>query len=480
MKKMERNRRGNTIVNIDWITVIVYLLLVFIGWINIYSAVFDETHSSIFDFSQRYGKQMIWIGAAIVIILIVLVTDSKFYSAFAYPLYVVGLLLLISVLLFGIEVNSSKSWFEIGTFRMQPVEFTKITICLALAQFLSSESFSFYKSNKIFGLAVILGLPILLIFVQNDTGSALVFFAFVFVLFREGMNKALFITSFAIIALFIMALVTNLEVLLIIILCAGVIGFLLTNGRNIMTQIVFYCFLFFAVLSIVIFNYSGIFDNKPINLILLNTALMGLLMLILFLLKRNRNLVLFFGIIIGVTVFVLSVDYLFNEVLQTHQQTRINELLGKNDDPLGVGYNVNQSKIAIGSGGFTGKGFLKGTQTKYNFVPEQSTDFIFCTIGEEWGFVGTTVVLSLFSFLILRLIFLAERQRSSFSRIYGYGVASILFFHVAVNIAMTIGLAPVIGIPLPFFSYGGSSLWAFTILLFIFIKLDSDRLQIFR
>jgi rod shape determining protein RodA len=477
---METNRRGNILVNIDWTTVIIYMLLVFVGWINIYSAVFDDTHSSIFDFTQRYGKQLIWIGAAFVLIIVVLVIDSKFYSTFAYPFYVIGILLLISVLIFGVEVNSSRSWFEIGDFRMQPVEFTKISICLALAQFISSNGFSFNKSNKIFQLGVMMGIPVLLIFVQNDTGSALVFFAFVFVMFREGMNKALFITSFALIALFIMALVTNLEVLLIIITVAGVIGFLLSNSRGIINQIVLYTFLLFVILSIVVYNYSDIFTNKPINLILLNTAAIGCVMLVMFILKRNKNLALYFGIIIGVTIFVMSVDYLFNEVLQPHQQNRINELLGKNSDPLGVGYNVNQSKIAIGSGGFLGKGFLNGTQTKYNFVPEQSTDFIFCTIGEEYGFIGTTVVLGLFVFLILRIIYMAERQRSAFSRIYGYGVASVLFFHVAVNIGMTIGLAPVIGIPLPYFSYGGSSLWAFTVLLFIFVKLDSDRLQIFR
>ncbi len=478
--QMERNKRGNILANIDWVTVIIYLLLVFIGWVNIYSAVFDDSHRSIFDLSQRYGKQLMWIGAAVVLIFIVLITDSKFYSAFAYPLYGIGLLLLVSVLIFGVEVNASKSWFEIGTFRMQPVEFTKITICLALAQFLSSESFSFYKTNKLAVLGVILGLPVLLIFVQNDTGSALVFFAFVFVLFREGLNKVLFFTAFAIIALFIMALVTNLEILLIIVLVTGVVGFILSNGRNITTQIVAYSFILFVTLSIVVYNYSTIFNNKPINLILLNTLVIGVLMLVMNLIKRNKNLILFFSVIIGITIFVLSVDYIFNNVLQDHQQNRINELLGKNNDPLGVGYNVNQSKIAIGSGGFYGKGFLKGTQTKFNFVPEQSTDFIFCTIGEEWGFIGTTTVLFLFVFLILRILFLAERQRSAFSRIYAYGVASILFFHVAVNIGMTIGLAPVIGIPLPFFSYGGSSLWAFTILLFIFVKLDSDRLQIFR
>jgi rod shape determining protein RodA len=474
------NKRDNILVNIDWTTIIVYLILVFLGWINIYSAVYDENHSSIFDFSQRYGKQLVWIGAAIVLIFIVLIVDSKFYSAFAYPFYGIGILLLVLVLFLGIEVNTSKSWFEIGSFRMQPVEFTKITICLALAQFLSSLSFSWEKTKSVVALMILLALPILLIFIQNDTGSALVFFAFVFVLFREGLNRVLFITSFALIALFILALVTNLEILVITILVAGVIGFVLTNGRNIQTQIIFYSFLLYGSVSIVLLNYTDIFFDNEIILILINVGVIAIQMLIMYFVKRNKTLLLFSLLIIGVSTFVFSVDYLFYNALQPHQQNRINEVLGKNTDPLGIGYNVNQSKIAIGSGGFTGKGFLQGTQTKYNFVPEQSTDFIFCTIGEEWGFIGTTIVLFLFMFLIVRIIVLSERQRSKFSRIYGYGVASILFFHVAVNISMTIGLAPVIGIPLPFFSYGGSSLWAFTILLFIFIKLDADRLQIFR
>lgn len=475
-----QNKRGNIFVTLDWTTVIVYFALVFLGWINIYSAVYDDTYSSIFDFSQRYGKQLVWIGAAVFLIVIILITDSKFYSAFSYPLYGVGILLLISVLLFGIEVNSSKSWFEIGTFRMQPVEFTKITICLALAQFISSDGFSFNKPKKVGILALILALPIMLIFIQNDTGSALVFFVFVFVLFREGLNKVLFITAFVLIALFVLALVTNLEILFITIAVAAVIGLALTNGRKMQTQIIIYSFILYAAIGIVVFNYTTIFDAKPVNLVLTVIGVISIQWLIMFLVKKNKTLLLFFSLLVGVSLFVFSVDFLFNNVLQEHHQNRINELLGKNNDPLGVGYNVNQSKIAIGSGGFSGKGFLKGTQTKYNFVPEQSTDFIFCTIGEEWGFIGSSVVLFLFAFLIIRIIVLSERQRSPFSRIYGYGVASILFFHVAVNISMTIGLAPVIGIPLPFFSYGGSSLWAFTILLFIFLKLDSDRLQIFR
>ena len=475
-----KNKRHNILVNLDWTSIIVYFLLVFLGWINIYSAVYDESHTNILDFSQRYGKQLIWIAATVFIIIIILITDSKFYSTFSYPLYGIGILLLISVLIFGIEVNSSKSWFEIGSFRMQPVEFTKITVCLALAQFLSSEGFAFTKPKKLGILAAILGLPVLLIFIQNDTGSALVFFVFVFVLFREGINRALFITSFALVALFILALITNIDVLLISIFIASIVGFTLSSGRNMDTKIILYSAILYSAIAIVVYNYSDIFDAKPVNLVLTTVGIMAIQMLIMYLLKKNKTILLFVSLLVGVSIFVFSVDFLFNNALQEHQQNRINELLGKNNDPLGVGYNVNQSKIAIGSGGFSGKGFLHGTQTKYNFVPEQSTDFIFCTIGEEWGFIGTSTVLFLFAFLIIRLLILAERQRSKFSRIYGYGMASILFFHVAVNISMTIGLAPVIGIPLPFFSYGGSSLWAFTILLFIFIKLDSDRLQVFR
>ncbi len=475
-----KNKRDNIFLSIDWITIAVYFALVFLGWINIYSAVYDESHSSIFDLSQRYGKQLLWIGLAVVLIFVALIVDSKFYSAFSYPFYGIGVALLVLVLFLGVEVNSSKSWFEIGTFRMQPVEFTKITICLALAQLLSSVGFSWQKPKFFIVTISLLALPVILIFVQNDTGSALVFFAFVLVLFREGLNKVLFITSFAIIALFIFALITNLEILIIIIIVAAVVGFLLSNGRNMQSKILLYSVILYASVSIVIYYYTEIFINKPINLVLTNVGIISIQMLIMYLTKKNKTMLLFVSLLIGVSTFVYSVDYLFYNVLQEHQQNRINGLLGKNNDPLGVDYNLNQSKIAIGSGGFTGKGFLKGTQTKYDFVPEQSTDFIFCTIGEEWGFIGTTIVLALFLFLILRIIVLAERQRSVFSRVYGYGVASILFFHVAVNIGMTIGLAPVIGIPLPFVSYGGSSLWAFTLLLFIFIKLDADRLQIFR
>lgn len=475
-------RTKNIYSNIDWITIIIYLLLIFLGWINVYSVVYDSSKPgvSIFDFSQRYGKQLLWIMISLFSIIVILLIDSKFYSSFAYILYAFAILLLIIVLFFGKEVKAAQAWIEIGGFRMQPVEFAKITVCLALARYLSNENFSFQKIKDVAIALLIMLLPVMFIFLQNDTGSALVFFSLIFVLYRQGLNTAIFITIFASIALFILALISNIEILLIIIYIITVLGYVFSNINNIRNQIVLYLFLFFTIISIIIYYYTDVFQDSLQIVILINIALMSVSWLILLFIKKEKNLFLSMCLLVGIVVFTLSVDYLFNNVLQVHQQNRINELLGKNSDPLGVGYNVNQSKIAIGSGGLIGKGFLKGTQTKFNFVPEQSTDFIFCTIGEEWGLVGTTFIIILFVILIIRIILLAERQRSLFSKLYGYGVASIFFFHIAINIAMTVGLAPVIGIPLPFFSYGGSSLWAFTILLFIFIKLDSDRLQVFR
>jgi rod shape determining protein RodA len=327
------------------------------------------------------------------------------------------------VLFFGTEIAGSKSWFQIGEFRLQPAEFAKFATNLALAHFLSALDFDKRKRKSQIIPVIILIIPALLILLQNDTGSAIVYASLVLVLYRQGLPGSILILGLAVVILTIMALLFNQLVVI------AVIGILLAG------------FIFFIR-------------------------------------RTLRNILTVTAIFIVATLFVLSVDYAFEKVLEDHQKTRINVLLGKQIDLKGAGYNVNQSKIAIGSGGFWGKGFLNGTQTKFNFVPEQSTDFIFCTVGEEWGFVGTFVVVLLYLLLCIRIILLAERQRSEFSRIYGYGVASILFFHFFVNIGMTIGLMPVIGIPLPFFSYGGSSLWAFTILLFIFIKQDSNRLQL--
>lgn len=412
----------NIFQNIDIITVVIYLLLVFIGWVSIYAAVYDEAHSSITDLSKSYGKQLLWIVTALLIAVIILALDGKFIEFFAYPSYIVAIVLLIAVIFLGVEINASKSWFQVGSFRIQPAEFAKFTTALAVSKYLTNINTNIKQFKTKIYVAAIIMLPILIIVLQNDTGSALVYLALIFVLYREGLSGNWLIVSLVVVVLFILALLINEFILM------GII------------TLVFLAWFYFIR-------------------------------------KKRREIMMLLGIYIGVMSFVYVVDYTYDNVLQRHQKERIDVLLGRDVDLRGAGYNLHQSKIAIGSGGFLGKGFLNGTQTKFNFVPEQNTDFIFCTIGEEWGFVGSTVVLLLFIFLLVRLIKMAERQRSSFSRIYGYCVVSILFFHIFVNIGMTIGLVPVIGIPLPFLSYGGSSLWAFTILLFIFVKLDAYRLQ---
>ncbi len=414
--------RESIIGNVDWVILVLYFILIFFGWLNIYASSSGEEVSSIFDLSQRYGKQLLWIGLSVIIIIVVLLIDSKFFSTFAFIFYAAMIIILIGVLLFGKTVAGSKSWFQIGSFGIQPAEFAKFTTALVIAKFLSMTNVDMRNIRTPVISIILIGLPALLILFQNDTGSAIVYSAFAIVLFREGFSGIIIIFGVVMSILFILTLLF---------------------GE------------FYIIASI---------------------ALVLTLTLVLYK-KIRKNYKSFITIFLLSSVFVFSVNYAFQKVLEPHQKKRINVLLGIEKDLKGAGYNVNQSKIAIGSGGFAGKGFRQGMLTKNHFVPEQSTDFIFCTVGEEWGFVGSTVVILLFLALLVRIILLAERQRSRFSRIYGYGVASILFFHFAVNIGMTIGLAPVIGIPLPFFSYGGSSLWAFTILLFIFVKLDADRLK---
>lgn len=408
---------------IDWVLVLLYLLLVFMGWLNIYAAVFNENHQSIFDTTQRYGKQLIFIGFSVFVALVILLIDGKFYRTFSIPIYAITMLLLVIVLITARDVAGARSWIDIGPLKLQPSEFAKCATALALAAFLGdiNTRFSDFRTKAI--AVIILAIPAALILLQNDTGSMLVFGAFALVLYREGLSGNILLLGLGFAVLFIFSLLFSPLTMLIIL---GVIGLL-----------------------------AFLFQKKKTWKLGMGIG----------------------GIVVVLMGFVYSVDYIFNEVLEPHQQIRIDVLLGKKDDPKGAGYNVNQSKIAIGSGGFAGKGFLKGTQTKYDFVPEQTTDFIFCTVGEEWGFLGTFAVIALFAALILRILYIAERQRSSFTRVYGYCVASIFFFHFLINIGMTIGLMPVIGIPLPFFSYGGSSLLGFTILLFIFIKLDGYRLQ---
>ncbi|MDQ3395646.1 MAG: rod shape-determining protein RodA [Bacteroidota bacterium] len=418
-----RNQKllGNSI---DWVTIIIYFALVLFGWFNIFAAVYDEqANQSIFDFSLNSGKQLRWIFIVVGLIIIIMVIDFKFYTTFSYVIYGFMILLLIFVLLFARDIAGSRSWLELGPIRIQPAEFTKFAVALALAKYLQDTN---AKANLIktqLTVAAIVGVPMLLIMV-GDKGISLVFTSFIIVMYREGMSPFIIVLGIMAVFLFILTLFVEETYHLIIAL---------------------------VVLAMIIIAL-GQKTVKRISLIVAGLA--------------------------AVILVVSSVDYLISDVLQPHQQNRIKALIDPEADPLGYGWNVTQSKIAIGSGGFNGKGFLQGTQTKFNFVPEQSTDFIFCTIGEEHGWLGSMCVIALFIALLYRIVFIAERQKSRFTRVYAYSVISIIFFHFIVNIGMTIGLVPVIGIPLPFFSYGGSSLWSFTILLFILIKLDSHRMQV--
>ena len=420
------NERNSIIGKIDWIIVFIYLALVLIGWFSIFSARYNEAHPSIFDLSQVYGKQLIWIGAALLMGFIILLIDAKFFNAFAFWIYIAVLASLFVVLVYGKATKGATSWIEFGPVKFQPSEFAKMATALAVASYLGRLDVDLQKrKDQIFAIALVL-IPMALVLLQNDTGSAIVFVSFIFIFYREGLPGA---------------------------------GFVMVAG----------------VVAVVLFVFTLIWSQKIMYIIL---GALLVLTLTYYILNKKKNLIMMLGVFACMFVFVFSVDYAFNKVLQDHQRSRIEVLLGMKDDPKGDGYNVHQSKIAIGSGGLTGKGFLEGTQTKYDFVPEQHTDFIFCTVGEEGGFFGTATVVLLYVALLVRLIILAERQRSTFSRVYGYGVAGIFFVHVAINIGMTIGLVPVIGIPLPFLSYGGSSMLAFTMMLAIFVKQDANRLNV--
>ena len=421
------NERNSIIGKIDWVTVLIYLALVIIGWFSIFSAKYNEAHPSIFDFSMEYGKQMVWIGVAILLGFVILLIDAKFFNAFSLWIYVFVLVSLLAVLVYGKATKGATSWIEFGPIKFQPSEFAKMATALAVAGYLGRLDVDLQKrKDQIITITLIL-IPMALVLLQNDTGSALVFVSFIFVLYREGMPNA---------------------------------------GRVML----------YGLLAIVLFIFSILWSPKVICIIL---AALLVLILVYKIVNKKRGIVKSIVVFGFMAIFAFGSNFAFNhEKFPKHQHDRILVLLNQLDDPQGVGYNVHQSKIAIGSGGFSGKGFLQGTQTKYDFVPEQHTDFIFCTIGEEGGFLGTALVVLLYVALLVRIIILAERQRSTFSRVYGYGIAGILFVHVAINIGMTIGLVPVIGIPLPFLSYGGSSMLAFTIMLAIFVKQDANRLNI--
>lgn len=463
--------------NIDWLIVLAYFLLIFLGWLNIYAAVYNEQHSSIFDISQRYGKQMLWILAAVVLIVIVFILDSKFYLFFSYIIYSLSVLSLAAVLIFGREIHEAQSWFVIGSFNLQPSEFAKIAACLALARLLSSYNFNIHQPKSILKIFLIIFLPAVLIALQPDMGSALVFISLLIVVYREGFSGIILVIGLMLVILSILSLlVDKLIILAVLTALSFIVCWILLKRRGIVFRAALILIVVFAVLYLI--NYLAGFQWSRYVLSVVSLAV-SIPVYVMYAYRKKLQLAyVVIAMLVGSVIYTFSVDYVFHEILKEHQQRRVNILLGIEDDPLGMGYNVNQSKIAIGSGGLTGKGFLRGTQTKFNFVPEQSTDFIFCTVGEEWGFIGTSIILGLFIFLLLRLVMLAERQRSAYSRAFAYGVISILLFHVTVNVGMTLGLLPVIGIPLPFLSYGGSSLWAFSILLFIFLRLDASRKEL--
>jgi len=469
-------RNVNIWYQLDKATVLVFLLLIIIGWFNIYAAVYNEEHDRIFDLSQRYGKQFVWIVATLIIAVFVVVTDTRFYFFFAYFIYGGLIFLLILVLFLGKDINGARSWFQFGNLSLQPSEFTKFGTALALAAYLNSKKHDLKKFSAFLTSSGIIILPAILIILQPDMGSSVVYFALFLVLFREGMSSYIFVSGLLMLILFFCTLLMNNLFLSIgLIAIAFFAAWFLTRKWKIC--LAGFGIFVLAALFFFLFNLLVIKALNDIHILFISVIAAGVVYMFYFYTKKAVTFFVIFLFLAGSLAFVNSVDYAFNNLLKPHQKERVEILLGIKSDPHGTGYNVNQSIISIGSGGFTGKGYLKGTQTKFKFVPAQSTDFIFCTIGEEWGFIGSFIIIVLYGFLLIRLIILAERQRSVFSRIYGYGVMVIFFMHFFINIGMAIGLVPVIGIPLPFLSYGGSSLWGFTILLFIFLRLDASRTE---
>lgn len=416
--------------NLDWISVLLFIVCVVVGWLNIYAAIYNpENPLWIGDagfFDSNAGKQLIWIGTTILLIIAILVIDYRFYETTAFFIYGFFIFMLLAVLVFGAEIKGSNSWIRIGSFQVQPAEFAKMATALALAKYISTPMVNLSRFKDQFNVAMIILIPPILILVSHETGVALVFAGFMVLLYREGLPGVYPASLLSIIILFVLSLIYPVwQIFVGVAILAGLIIWVLPRYE-----------------------------------------------------RKTKNIIMIIGIALSMGIFVTGVDWAVNNILQEHQRNRIKVLVDPDFDRKKTGYNVRQAKIAIGSGGLLGKGFLQGTQTKFDFVPEQSTDFIFCTVGEEEGFAGSLLVVGLFLGLLLRVIYLAERQKSRFARVYGYGVVSILFFHFMVNIGMTIGLMPVIGIPLPFFSYGGSSLWSFSILLFIFLKIDAHRTQV--
>ncbi|MCM1319141.1 MAG: rod shape-determining protein RodA [Muribaculaceae bacterium] len=487
MENPDRLHKASVAHNLDWCTLILYLLLVTAGVFSIYAASYDFDNASLFDFNEFSGKQITWIGLSLVLGIIILNIDNRVYETYAYAIYGAVILLLIVTIFLAPDIKGSRSWLVFGPVSLQPAEFGKFATALALAKLFSSYNFNLNaKISNYFRALIIIFLPIFLILMQNETGSALVYISLAFVLYREGMSGMVLLSVVCAIAWFVVTIKYTTPLLLGIPLGQFIIFILLMV--ILVAMLCFYCknsrtagivAAWFAGTGVIvgILEYCGIHINGIVYFLTVIGIAIIYILPVMFSHRVSKYLVSI-GFIVASIMFMFSVNYVFTNVLGDHQQMRIKVALGIEDNIRGAGYNVNQSIIAIGSGGLDGKGFLGGTQTKLKYVPEQHTDFIFCTIGEEEGFIGATVVLLLFLALILRVIHIAERQPGIFSRVYAYCVASYLIFHLCINIGMVIGLCPVIGIPLPFFSYGGSALWGFTILLFIMLRLDAARNKI--
>ncbi len=479
------SRSTNIWRSIDWVTVVLYLILIFCGWVSIYAASYDFDNASIFDFAERSGKQLMWIGLSLVLAFMILMVDFRVYETYAYLFYGIVMVLLVATIFLAPDIKGSRSWLVLGPVSLQPAEFAKFATALALARSFGTYGFSLKNRRDLFRAVFTIVLPIVLIIAQQETGSALVFVSLIFVLYREGLSGLFLFYGLCAIVYFVVAVkysslmwgaVSAGEVLVFVFIFLVVAGMLLFYQKNRKSA----RYLMWAYLVVAAASGVLLYCEVPVNLLYVCIGTMAatvIYLLVLYFSTRSLRLLTILATAIVSVVFLFSVDYAFNDVLEPHQQKRIKVALGMEEDLRGAGYNVNQSKIAIGSGGFWGKGFLNGTQTKLKYVPEQDTDFIFCTIGEEEGFWGAVGVILLFVTLIFRLMAIGERQHSAFGRVYAYCVVSILFFHLAVNVGMVIGLCPVIGIPLPFFSYGGSSLWGFTILLFVLLRIDASRTE---
>ncbi|WP_099464931.1 MULTISPECIES: rod shape-determining protein RodA [Parabacteroides] len=468
--------------SVDWFTIILYVVMVIAGWFSICGASYEFDNVGLFDPSGRPGSQLIWIGLSAVIIFVILMLDSNFFDIFANLIYIAVILLLIATIFLAPNIKGSHSWLVLGPVRLQPAEFAKFATALVVAKLMNTYAFKLTTPKNFMITLLLIFLPMVCILLQKETGSALVYLAFFLMLYREGMSGYILLAGVCAVVFFVAGMkysevitgITPVGELLVSCMILVITMLLIQIERKDGKAI--FCILAGTACAYLVGYIVSVFT--PVNFAFIAEGLVLLSVLYLIYLSI-RNWVWHYVLIalfaLGSLAFLFSVSYVFDNILEPHQQVRIKVSLGLEDDPSGAGYNVNQSKIAIGSGGFSGKGFLNGTQTKLKYVPEQDTDFIFCTVGEEQGFLGSAAVLILFGIFILRLIVLAERQGNTFGRVYGYSVASIFFFHLAINVGMVTGLTPVIGIPLPFFSYGGSSLWGFTILLFIFLRLDASR-----